>query len=206
MLFGGICFITDRTISACTVEDQVRTVLDEGVNFIQYREKHLSRRDLYFHAEKLRKITYRYGATYIVNDHCDVALAVGADGVHLGQDDLPLLYAKKIMKNRIIGISTHSLEQAMNASAAGASYIGFGPIYHTATKDAGIPQGPQKLKEIKDNITIPVVAIGGIGLENLMDLFRAGADAVAIASAILKADDVPGAAMAFTKAIQKCGH
>ncbi|MEE9523830.1 MAG: thiamine phosphate synthase, partial [Thermodesulfovibrionales bacterium] len=133
----------------------MKIALDGGVQFIQYREKEHSRRETFFIAEELRKITGEYDCTYIVNDHADIALAVGADGVHLGQDDLPLEHAKKIMGNKIIGISTHSLEEAMNAEEGGADYIGFGPMYHTTTKDAGSPKGPEMLKEIRKNIQIP---------------------------------------------------
>ncbi len=203
MFKGGICFITDRTVSSLSVEDQVKIALDGGVQLIQYREKEHSRRETFFIAERLRKITGEYDCTYIVNDHADIALAVGAEGVHLGQDDLPLERAKKIMGNKMIGISTHSLEEAMNAEEGGADYIGFGPMYHTITKDAGSPKGPEMLKEIRKNIQIPIVAIGGIGLESLQDVFNAGADAVAVASAILRSDNVTKAVRAFVRAIRK---
>ncbi len=203
MFKGGICFITDRTVSSLSVEDQVKMALDGGVSFIQYREKEHSRRETFFMAERLRKITDGYDCTYIVNDHADIALAVNADGVHLGQDDLPLEFAKKIMEDKIIGISTHSLEEATKAAESEADYIGFGPMYHTTTKNAGAPKGPEMLQEIRKNVEVPIVAIGGIGLESLEDVFDAGADAVAVASAILMSDDVPKAARAFVEAIQR---
>jgi thiamine-phosphate pyrophosphorylase len=203
MYKGGICFITDRTVSSLSVEDQVKAVLDEGVQFIQYREKKHSRRDIFFVAERLRKITDDYNCIYIVNDHADIALAVDADGVHLGQDDLPLEFAKKIMGDKIIGISTHSLEEAMKATEGGADYIGFGPMYHTTTKDAGAPKGPEMLREIRSNVRVPVVAIGGIKLENLEEVFSTGADAVAIASAILRSDNIATSAKAFVEAVRQ---
>jgi thiamine-phosphate pyrophosphorylase len=202
MFKGGICFITDRTVSSLSVEDQVKITLDGGVQFIQYREKEHSRRETFFIAERLRKITDGYDCTYIVNDHADIALAVGADGVHLGQDDLPLEYAKKIMRDKMIGISTHSLVEAMKAAEGGASYIGFGPMYHTTTKDAGEPKGPRMLKEIRKNVEVPIVAIGGIGFDNLKDVFETGADAVAVASAILQAGDVSQAVKTFVESVQ----
>jgi thiamine-phosphate pyrophosphorylase len=108
--------------------------------------------------------------------------------VHLGQDDLPLEEARRIMRNRIIGISTHSLEQAREAEAGGADYIGFGPIFQTATKDAGIPQGVDILKIIKQNVPVPIVAIGGIGVDSVTDIMNAGADCIAVATAICKGD------------------
>jgi thiamine-phosphate pyrophosphorylase len=203
MFKGGICFITDRTVSSLSVEDQVKIALDVGVLFIQYREKEHSRRETFFIAERLRKITDDYDCTYIVNDHADIALAVDADGVHLGQDDLPLEYAQKIMGDKMIGISTHSLEEAMGAAEGGADYIGFGPMYHTTTKDAGTPKGPEMLQKIRKSVQLPIVAIGGIGIKSLEDVFNAGADAVAVASAILRSDDVPEAAREFVKAIQR---
>lgn len=189
MYFGGICFITDRTISSLSVEDQVKLALDAGIRFIQYREKNLNRRDIFYNAEKLRIITLEYQATFIVNDHADIALAIDAEGVHLGQDDLPLADARKIMGKKIIGISTHDLKQATDAAQGGADYIGFGPIYHTTTKDAGTPRGAEQIALIRQYIGIPIVAIGGIGYENLEEVFTAGADAVAVASAILRNGD-----------------
>jgi thiamine-phosphate diphosphorylase len=109
--------------------------------------------------------------------------------VHLGQDDLPVKEARKILgKDRIIGISTHTLEQAREADRDGADYIGFGPVFHTTTKDAGDPKGVEMLREIKMQVRIPVVAIGGITLENIRPVLEAGADAVAVSSALLKGD------------------
>lgn len=189
MYFGGICFITDRTISSLSVEDQVKKALDAGIRFIQYREKNLNRRDIFYNAEKLRAITLEYLARFIVNDHADIALSVDAEGVHLGQDDLPLADARKIMGKKIIGISTHDLKQATDAAQGGADYIGFGPVYHTTTKDAGTPRGAEQIALIRQHIGIPIVAIGGIGYENLEEVFTAGADAVAVASAILRNGD-----------------
>jgi len=203
MYLGGICFITDRTISSLTVEDQVKIALDAGIQFIQYREKNLSRREIYYNAETLRTVTLGYKATFIINDHADITLAVDADGVHLGQDDLPLAEARKIMGTKIIGISTHDLQQATDASHGGADYIGFGPVYHTTTKDAGTPKGPEQIALIRNHIKIPIVAIGGIGSENLDDVFTAGADAVAVASAILKNGDPYENAKKFVNKAQR---
>ncbi len=120
---------------------------------------------------------------FIVNDHADIAAAVDADGVHLGQDDLPIEFARKLLgKDKLIGISTHSLEQARAAEAAGADYIGFGPIFTTSTKDAGQTQGIQNLTIIKNSVAIPVIAIGGINQANVQVIAQAGADGVAVIS------------------------
>ena len=135
----------------------------------------------------------RAGGVFIVNDHADIAKAVDADGVHLGQDDLPLEYGRKIMGgDKLIGISTHSIEQAREAEAAGADYIGFGPLFPTTTKDAGPCQGTEMLRSLRNAVTLPVLAIGGITPDNLAEAMRAGADGVAVISAVLSAPD-PGA-------------
>jgi thiamine-phosphate pyrophosphorylase len=188
MYLGGICFITDRKYSALPVYDMTAAVLDAGVTFIQYREKDKTRREIYGEALRLRELTRSFGATLLINDHADIALAVDADGVHLGQDDLPLREARQIMHGKIVGISTHNLAQAREAEAGGADYIGFGPIFHTTTKDAGPPMGVDSIRLIKQNVGIPLVAIGGIYPINVGPVFEAGADAVAVATAICRGD------------------
>jgi len=199
---GGICFITDQTYSDMPVYEMVKRVLDAGIGFIQYRAKDLTRREICFEAGRLRELTSQYNALLIINDHADIALAIDADGVHLGQDDLPLCEARRLMGRKIIGISTHDLDQAKGAEAGGADYIGFGPIFFTSTKDAGAPKGVDILKAIKQNVNIPVVAIGGIGIETAAEVMRAGADAVAVATAICRGDMSRNAKM-FCEAIRK---
>ena len=189
MYLGGLCFITDHKASSLPFEDMTRKALKSGVQWIQYRDKENSRRHIYKNSVMLRQITKVSRAVLTVNDHADIALAAEADGVHLGQDDLPLTEARKIMGNdKIIGISTHSPEQALEAEKNGADYIGFGPVFRTGTKDAGSPKGIDMLSEIRKEIGIPLVAIGGITLGNLISVLEAGVDAVAVASAILRGD------------------
>jgi thiamine-phosphate pyrophosphorylase len=167
----------------------VLRALKAGVKWIQYRDKESSRREVYNESIRLRSIAADFDAAFIVNDYPDIALAVNADGVHLGQDDLPLREARSIMgRDKIIGISTHSLNQAVEADRNSADYIGVGPVFQTATKNAGIPRGTDMLHEIKRQVHIPGVAIGGINLENISSVLKAGADAVAVASAILSGD------------------
>lgn len=184
MNLRGICFITDKKLSPLPLFELTFNVLKAGVRFVQYRDKEKSRLELYEEALKLRMLTRHFNARLIINDHADIALAVNADGVHLGQKDLPLKEARKILGRRIIGISTHDLEQAKQAEADGADYIGYGPIFHTTTKDAGNPAGVDNLRIIKENVSIPVVAIGGINLDNIEAVIKAGADAAAVATAI----------------------
>jgi len=201
MLNGGICFITDSRLSALSVEDTVKVVLDAGIRWIQYREKALSRRDIFFQAERLRTLTQEYRAVLTINDHADIALAVDADSVHLGQDDLPLTAARKIMGEKGIGISTHDMAQALEAGRNGADYIGFGPVFRTSTKEAGTPRGLSLLRNVVSSLDIPVVAIGGINLENLRDVLGQGVAAVAVASGILKTPDLYSTARDFVNII-----
>ncbi len=178
--------------------------ISAGVRFFQYRDKLGSRRAIYNTALSLAQIAQRAGALFIVNDHADIAAAVAADGVHLGQDDLPIEQARKLLgKNRIIGISTHSIEQATVAARSGSDYIGFGPIFITSTKDAGAAQGIDNLKIIKQAVGTPVIAIGGINHANVREVIRAGADGVAVISAILGADDAASAAEEMVRIIGK---
>jgi thiamine-phosphate pyrophosphorylase len=163
-------------------------VLKAGIKFIQYRDKDRTRREIYYEAVRLRELTRSFDAVLIINDHADIALAVDADGVHLGQDDLPLKEARWIMGDRIIGISTHDLAQAREAQSGGADYIGFGPVFETLTKDAGSAKGIDNLRLITQNITVPVVAIGGINGGNIRQVMDAGAAAAAVASAICRGD------------------
>jgi thiamine-phosphate pyrophosphorylase len=189
MYLGGLCFITDRKVSRLSYEEMTVRALEAGVRWLQFRNKEGSRLEIYKESGILRNIAKDFNAVFIVNDHPDIALSVDADGVHLGQDDLPLKEARKIMgKTKLVGVSTHSLEQAADAEKNGADYIGFGPVFDTVTKGAGSPRGVQMLGEIKDLVHIPVVAIGGISPDNVMSVFRAGADAVAVASSILDGD------------------
>jgi thiamine-phosphate pyrophosphorylase len=185
---NGICFITDRTCCSFSPYEMCAAALKAGIKFIQYRDKDRTRREIYYEAVRLRELTRSFDAVLIINDHADIALAVDADGVHLGQDDLPLKEARGIMGGRIIGISTHGLAQAREAQSGGADYIGFGPVFDTTTKDAGSPKGIDNLRLITQNITVPVVAIGGINGGNLRQVMDAGAASAAVASAICRGD------------------
>ena len=181
--------ITNRNISGLTHTQIARRATSAGIKTIQLREKHLPKKDIYKEALTIREITKRDKVIFIINDYIDIALAVDADGVHLGQEDMPLKEARKILgKKKIIGISTHTLRQAIEARDAGADYIGFGPIFHTATKDAGRPKGIKALREIRRHINIHVIAIGGITWDNVNEVLNSGADAAAIASGILSGD------------------
>lgn len=167
---------------------RVQDILEEGIRWIQYRGKETPKKIQYRDCLLIRDLTRRYNALFIVNDFIDLAIAVNADGVHLGQDDIPFEIAKKIFPQRIIGISTHNLDEALSAQMGGADYIGYGPVFPTQTKDAGTPKGPESIKGIKGYVKIPLVAIGGIKAENLLSVLRNGADAVAVSSGIIEGD------------------
>lgn len=178
---NNICFITPQG----TDEDIVLEALESGIKWIQYREKDMPKREMFYQAVKLREMTRRFDACFILNDYVDIALAVDADGVHIGQDDLPLAETRKIMGyTKIIGVSTHTLHEAREAERGGADYIGFGPIFYTATKDAGEPKGVDVLRKIKDSVKIPVIAIGGIKADNVKLIFDNGCDGVAVSSGL----------------------
>lgn len=171
----------------------LRQLLDGGAKILQLRVKALAPIDFWTLALEVRAQTRAAGCKLIVNDRIDIALACDADGVHLGQEDLPLDAGKKLMGEKIVGISTHDVEQAREAEQNGADYIGFGPMFGTATKDTGLSaRGLAMLQEIRAAVNIPIVAIGGITELNVQQVWQAGADSAAIISDVLGAEDIAG--------------
>lgn len=170
--------------------------IDGGATVMQLREKDYPTRRLIEVGLELRCLTRKKGVTFLINDRVDVALAVQADGVHLGQDDLPLKAARQILgPGKIIGISTHNLEEALAAQQQGADYIGVGPVGETKTKDTGhAPVGLGLFRQMKGKIIIPKVAIGGISARNATEVIMAGADGVAVITAVAGAPDIKEAA------------
>ena len=164
-----------------------------GVRLLQLRVKQQPTRDFVALATAVQRICRRSQCTLIINDRVDIALAVEADGVHLGQDDLPLAAARKIVgREKIIGVSTHTVRQALSAEQEGADYIGFGPLFGTTTKATGYTaRGLEQLQDLRQRVRLPIVAIGGITAERAPAALRAGADAVALISDIVLAPDVP---------------
>lgn len=158
----------------------------------QYRAKAVPPIEAYYEASQLRVTAADAGVLFLVNDRCDLALAVEADGVHVGQDDLPLAYARKLMgTEKIIGVSTHGRAQVEDAVKNGADYLGFGPIYHTGTKPDHQPVvGLGGLRQIRSLTTLPLFAIGGVTLETAPTVLAAGADGIAVISAILDAPSI----------------
>ena len=170
--------------------------LDGGVKAIQLREKDLSGRDLFSLAEKVAKLCQAYNAALFINDRIDVALAVDAAGVQLSQTSLPIVTTRALLgPQKIIGASTHSLQEAREAEQNGADFVLFGPVYFTTLKAGyGAPQGLPALKTIVDNISLPVYAIGGIKPENIESTNKLGVRGVALISAIVSAESPKEAA------------
>ncbi|HUC98158.1 MAG TPA: thiamine phosphate synthase [Candidatus Polarisedimenticolaceae bacterium] len=190
-------------ISSRSPESVLRELLQGGVKMIQLRAKAMSSRDFFQLAQRARELTAPYDCKLIVNDRIDIALGSAADGVHLGQEDLPLQVGRKLLGDRLIGISTHSLEQANEAEANGADYIGFGPLFGTATKNTGYTaRGLEMLARIRAAVALPIVAIGGITEANIRDVWQAGADSAAIISDILKAEEVAAKVRAILAAAE----
>ncbi len=183
----------------------VEEALQGGVSLVQLREKEVSSRDFYNIALKMKELAASYNVPLIVNDRLDIALAVDAAGLHIGQEDLPIEVARKIMgPGKIIGYSVSNVEQAVFGEKHGADYLGAGPVYYTASKsDAGKPIGVDGLKLIKESVKIPVVAIGGVGLNNLEQVKKTGIAGVSVISAILGSREIMSAAREFIVAWKK---
>jgi len=180
-------------IKGRAIEEVLRELVRGGVTMLQLRVKSLAVKDFLELAQLVRSETQRQDCRLIVNDRVDIAMACNADGVHLGQDDLPLHVGRKLMGDKIIGISTHDIKQAQQAERGGADYIGFGPMFGTTTKDTGLTaRGVDMLKQIRAAVTIPIVAIGGINEQNVSQVWQAGANSAAIISDILSAADISG--------------
>lgn len=187
--------ITDQPSSLGRNDLEIATaLLAAGASCLQYRAKKVFAREQWETAFQLRALCSQAGAVFIVNDRIDLALDCGADGVHLGQDDTPMKAARRLAgKKLLIGRSTHSLEQARQAADEGADYIGFGPVYLTGTKENNVPPlGISALAPALREIAIPLVAIGGIKAHHLAELAAAGAQHIAVVTALTSAPD-PGA-------------
>lgn len=184
----SLYLVTDRNIlKGRDLFAVVEEAILGGVTLVQLREKELSSKQFYNTALKMKQLTSHYGIPLIINDRLDIMLAVDAEGLHIGQEDLPLQVARKIIgADKILGYSVSNLDEAKQGKALGADYLGAGPVYYTGTKsDAGKPIGLEELKRIKDSVKIPVVAIGGINETNAAEVKQTGVDGIAVVSAIL---------------------
>ena len=199
----GLYFITDSRLTKKTVFDDVKSAIKGGVKIVQYREKGASTKKMIKEAGQISEICRKNNVIFIINDRVDVALAVGADGVHLGQNDMPYLNARRILgSKKIIGISGESAEQALHNEKIGADYTGIGPIFPTSTKkDLPPPIGLGQIRRLKKEIRIPFVAIGGVSRANFGKVLDAGARNIALISGIVAQDDVEKAVRYYIKRI-----
>ena len=182
--------------------DAVASALKGGVDILQLREKNMPANKIIELGKKVKLLCAEYGATFIVNDRVDIAYVLDADGVHLGQDDMDIESARKILgNNAIIGISTHAPEQAQKAVNDGADYIGMGPVFTTPTKPGRPSVGLEYAKWVSENIKISAFAIGGIDLTNVQDVINAGAKKIAVVRAIINSDSPEKAAQEFLKVL-----
>lgn len=180
--------ITDTRLSGLSHTEQVRRLIDGGATLIQLREKTLEPRTFLPDAEVALKVAHKNGVKLIINDRVDIAMALGADGIHLGQSDLPPVVARRLVGgNSIIGFSTHNREQVLEAATLPVNYVAFGPVFTTATKRNPDPvAGLEGLGSVRSILGhIPLVAIGGISSEQIVSVIHAGADSVAIISALI---------------------
>jgi thiamine-phosphate pyrophosphorylase len=202
----GLYLVTDRGLSGGRpLEKIVRESVGGGVTVVQLREKNVGTREFLDQAFVLRQVTAELGVPLIINDRVDVAIACRADGIHLGQDDMPCALARPIVgEDMIIGVSVSTADEALKAEADGADYLGVGPIFATPTKPDAVPAtGLGVLSAICRAVRIPLVGIGGISEKNASDIIAAGADGVAVVSAIVASPDPGAAARAIRSAVDK---
>lgn len=188
--------ITDRGfVGQMSLYEQIEEALKGGVTIIQLREKNLDTQAFIDEAVKVKALCRRYNVPLIINDRVDVALKSGADGVHVGIEDMPVKEIRKSVPDGfIIGATAKTVEQAKNAENSGADYLGVGAVFPSPTKTNAIRITKEQLKEISSSVSIPCVAIGGINLENVSELSGGGMDGIAVVSAVFAADDIKKAA------------
>jgi len=197
----GVYFITDSRFGY-THEELAEKALRVGVRTIQFREKKLSTKRMYEIGKRIRELTKEYGALFFVNDRIDVALVVDADGVHIGQDDMPAEVAREVFPG-YIGVSASSIEEAKKDEKY-ADYLGVGPVFPTKTKeDAGEAIGVEGLGKIVENVKVPVVAIGSINIENAVEVLKTGVAGIAVISAIAAAEDPEKSARELVEIVRK---
>ncbi|MEK6699907.1 MAG: thiamine phosphate synthase [Nitrospirota bacterium] len=199
----NIYLITDRHATTLGLPEAVRLALKGGVRAVQLREKDLPVRELLSLARELRGITREFGAKLFINDRVDVAVAVDADGVHLGGQSMPASAVRKIVgSNMLIGVSAHNMNEAKEAEAGGADFITFGPLFPTPSKiKYGSPVGVESLIDVKKQVNLPIFGLGGINGGNTGLILDSGADGIAMISAILSADDIQRAAELMNRRI-----
>ena len=196
--------VTDRNLMSCdTIEQSVEQAIAGGASIVQLREKDCSSREFYELALRVKKITQPKGVPLIINDRIDICLAANADGVHLGQSDIPCRTAREILGNdKIIGVSAALPEEAVQAQNDGADYLGVGAVFTTSTKTDTRAVSSDIIKKIRSAVTIPFVVIGGINSDNIKQLYGLGINGAAVVSAIVAQNDITAAAREMRKAAE----
>jgi thiamine-phosphate pyrophosphorylase len=204
-----LCLVADvETAAGKYIISSIKEAIEGGVSLVQLRAKKLETHEFFELSLKVRETTKKKNIPLIINDRVDITLSCNADGVHLGQDDLPVSYARKILgKKKLIGVSVNTEKEAEEAEKRGADYLGVGPIYFTQTKkDIKPPLGVEGLREIRKRVRIPILAIGGISVENAREIVEAGADGIAVVSAILATENIIKATRELAQAISQAGN
>ncbi len=187
--------VTDRNLmSTNNLETAVENAINGGVTMVQIREKSASSLEFYEQAIRIKKLTGRYSIPLVVNDRIDIALAIGADGIHIGQNDIPASVARKIIgKNMLLGVSASSVKEALQAQNDGADYLGIGAMFSTGTKTDAKTVSMEELQRIRKAVSIPIVAIGGISKKNAAYFRDMGVDGLAVVSAVIAQPDIKAA-------------
>ena len=195
---------TDRDLmSTDTIEEAVEQAVKGGCTVVQLREKDCSSLEFYETALRVKKITDQYKIPLIINDRVDIALAVNADGVHVGQDDLPAASVRRILGgDKVIGVSAGSVREAVKAREDGSDYLGVGAMHATSTKTDADVTTVEELKKIREMVDLPIVAIGGMNKQTLPELKGTGVDGIAVVSAVIAADDIERAASELSEAVR----
>lgn len=201
----SVYLVTDRDLlKGRNLTEVIEEAILGGTSIVQLREKCASSLEFYEIAKEVKKITDKYNVPLIINDRIDIALAIDASGVHLGQSDIPCSIARKILpQGKIIGVSAHNLNEAEKALKDGADYLGCGAVFNTSTKKDVTTLSYEGLKEITDNINIPIVAIGGINENNIITLKGSGINGVAVVSSIIGKENVKGASEKLKELVKK---
>lgn len=205
MIDYTLYLVTDRELMSCdTIEESVERAIAGGASVVQLREKNATSREFYELAVRVKKITEPRGMPLIINDRIDICLAAGADGVHLGQKDIPCDIARRILgSEKIIGVSAATPEEAAKAECDGADYLGVGAVFSTSTKTDTRPVTPEIIRGIRAAVTIPFVVIGGINSENIETLKGLGINGAAVVSAVVAQPDIEAAARTMRAAVEK---
>lgn len=197
--------VTDRTwAKEVTLMEQVKQALEGGITFLQLREKHLSEDEFMKEAKEMKELAKKYQVPFVINDNIRIAKEVDADGVHIGQDDMSVEEARKLLgEDKIIGVSAHNVKEALKAEKGGANYLGVGAVCATTTKQDANVVSKEEIKKICESVDIPVVAIGGIKKDNIMTLKGTNVDGVAVVSAIFGAKDIKEDTKKLLKTVEK---